>query len=309
MQNLPFDKAGRFWRGNLHTHSTRSDGRLSPAEVCRLYRENGYDFVAITDHFLAHYDYPMTDTHPFRAADFTTLIGAELHTGVTELGYLWHILAVGLPLDFAPPTPVETGPQIAARALAAGAFVAVPHPHWNNVTEADVLSLGDIHAVEIYNATVADHNDSADTAYMLDLMLARGKRLTACATDDAHFSDRGNDALRGWVYVKSETLEAEALLTALKAGHYYASTGPQIFDIQVMPKDKVYVRCSPAERVFVIGKGPDSQGLSRPYYVNVHGSRIMEAELPLHKFNSPYGRVIVRDPDGKRAWSNPFWFV
>jgi hypothetical protein len=30
-----FTTSGRFWRGNLHTHSTRSDGVLDPAEVCR----------------------------------------------------------------------------------------------------------------------------------------------------------------------------------------------------------------------------------------------------------------------------------
>jgi len=41
---------GRFWRGNLHTHSTNSDGNLSPAETVAWYRDSGYDFVAMTDH-------------------------------------------------------------------------------------------------------------------------------------------------------------------------------------------------------------------------------------------------------------------
>ncbi|HVU14003.1 MAG TPA: hypothetical protein VHD90_22145, partial [Phototrophicaceae bacterium] len=62
MNSLPFDKPGRFYRGNLHTHSTRSDGRLSPELVCRFYREAGYDFLAITDHFMERYGYPITDT-------------------------------------------------------------------------------------------------------------------------------------------------------------------------------------------------------------------------------------------------------
>ncbi|MDX6262978.1 MAG: hypothetical protein QOH84_4666 [Kribbellaceae bacterium] len=47
----PFDLPGRFWRGNLHTHSNDSDGALSPSETARVYREAGYGFVAITDHF------------------------------------------------------------------------------------------------------------------------------------------------------------------------------------------------------------------------------------------------------------------
>ncbi|WMT90453.1 PHP domain-containing protein [Pelagibacterium sp. H642] len=57
-----FSAPGRFFKGNLHTHSDRSDGALSPEEVCRRYRAAGYDFLAITDHFLRQYDFPLTDT-------------------------------------------------------------------------------------------------------------------------------------------------------------------------------------------------------------------------------------------------------
>ncbi|MGL5010699.1 MAG: phosphotransferase, partial [Paracoccaceae bacterium] len=35
LQPEVFRAKGRFWRGNLHTHSTRSDGILAPEEVCR----------------------------------------------------------------------------------------------------------------------------------------------------------------------------------------------------------------------------------------------------------------------------------
>jgi hypothetical protein len=38
--------------------------------------EGVYDFLAISDHFLEHYDCPRTDTRPFRLEDFTTLIAA-----------------------------------------------------------------------------------------------------------------------------------------------------------------------------------------------------------------------------------------
>ncbi|MCK6549037.1 PHP domain-containing protein [Myxococcota bacterium] len=37
-------------RGNLHTHSTLSDGAMTPEEVLDAYRARGYDFVAFTDH-------------------------------------------------------------------------------------------------------------------------------------------------------------------------------------------------------------------------------------------------------------------
>ena len=41
---------GHFLKGGLHCHTTRSDGKLSPEETIRLHAENGYDFLALTDH-------------------------------------------------------------------------------------------------------------------------------------------------------------------------------------------------------------------------------------------------------------------
>ena len=45
-----FWKDKPFYRGNTHCHTTRSDGRRTPEKVIALYREAGYDFLALTDH-------------------------------------------------------------------------------------------------------------------------------------------------------------------------------------------------------------------------------------------------------------------
>lgn len=298
MHQLPFDKKGQFYRGNLHTHSTRSDGTKSPESLCKTYQEAGYHFLAITDHFLRRYNFPITDSTPYRTAEFTTLIGAELHVPQTELGEVWHILTVGLPFDFSSPTDNETGPQIAARALEAGAYVAAAHPYRYGLTEADILSLGDIHAIEIFNGASVEHNDRHDSWHMLDLLLARGKHYNACACDDAHFLPRFSDFQRGWVWVKCESLTPEALLEALKAGHYYSSTGPEIHDIQIRG-GRIYVKCSPAARIFVSG--------IRDQAASVAGDNITEGEILLSSVRSQYIRVTVLDKNGGRAWSNPIW--
>lgn len=300
MLHLPFNQPGRFWKGNLHTHSTASDGKLTIEAVCQRYREAGYDFFALTDHFLERYQWPLSDTRPFRTADFTTILGAELHTDKTEMGEMWHILAVGLPLDFAPTAADESAAQLAARARTAGAYVAVAHPNWYALTERDIANLGMVDAIEVINGTAIDHNDHADSWAVADVMLGRGQHYLVCATDDFHGKPERLDFARGWVHVKSETLEPEALLAALKAGYYYSSNGPEIYDLQVTPGDKVTIRCSPVDRVFVTGRG--SKSLAVGGYINT------EFEISLKNFASPYCRITVRDMVGRRAWSNPIWF-
>ena len=39
-----------WFRGNVHAHTTVSDGRLDPDTVAAWYAERGYDWLAITDH-------------------------------------------------------------------------------------------------------------------------------------------------------------------------------------------------------------------------------------------------------------------
>ncbi len=300
-----FTAKGRFWRGNLHTHSTRSDGVLSPEEVCRRYRAEGYDFLALTDHFLGCYGFPIVDTLPFRAPGFTTILGAELHSGPMSNGEIWHILAVGLPPGFMPPAApdfhvgpgMETGPELAARARAAGAFVAVAHPQWSGMTLADARSIEAAHAVEIYNHGCWAGCDRADGSAIADLLLTEGRRLSLCATDDAHFSEP--DHFGGWVMVKAEENEPNALVAALKAGHYYSSQGPDIRAVTITDT-VVEVECSAAASVIIQGRGTGARG--------VHGHSMTRASVKRERLGaSPWLRVTVVDAAGKRAWSQPYW--
>ncbi len=298
-----FQAPGRFYRGNLHTHSTLSDGALDPDEVCRRYRAEGYDFIALTDHFIGMFDYPIADTRPYRTDTFTTLIGAELHSGAMENGDLWHILAVGLPEEFnAPNAPgflpeegQETGPQIARRALEAGAFIAIAHPHWSGLTLADARSLDAAHAVEIYNHGCAVGADRGGGGHVLDLLLSEGRDLTVIATDDAHFTEP--DHFGGWVMVKAEANDPVLLLAALKRGDFYATQGPEIRDVE-MTKAEIIVDCTAVTTVIVQGHGQAAHA--------VHGTSMTRAAVPLNRFyNSDWLRVTVVDAAGKRAWTNP----
>jgi hypothetical protein len=62
MRIAPFSAPGRFWRGNLHTHSTLSDGALPPERVIEVYRDAGYDFIELSEHFVEQFHWPIADT-------------------------------------------------------------------------------------------------------------------------------------------------------------------------------------------------------------------------------------------------------
>jgi len=301
-----FSLPGRFWRGNLHTHSTLSDGALPPDKVIEAYQDAGYDFLMLSEHFQKRFDWPVADTRHMRSNRFTTLIGAELHAPNTAVGELWHIVGAGLPLDFEPCGKDETGPEIARRAAQAGGFIGIAHPSWSQLTIEDGEAIDVAHAVEIYNHGCAVENDRGEGWYLLDQLLNQGKRLNAFATDDAHFRHGDFDAFGGWVHVKAESLDPDAILDALKAGHYYSSQGPQIYGLSVSARE-VTIACSPVNAITVMG------GTSRS--VLRVGRHITGGTFELNKLSDtwkPGGdmawlRVAIIDAAGRRAWSNPVW--
>ena len=293
-----FARPGRFLRGNLHTHSTRSDGALDPAEVARRYRAQGYDFLCLSDHFLDRYGFPVTDTTGLRAEGFTTLLGAELHAGRTRAGEVWHILAVGLPADFAPTGAGEDMPALAARAAAAGAFVAIAHPQWYALTLDDARGIEAAHAVEVYNHTCAVRTDRPDGTTILDGLLDAGLSPGAIATDDAHFReahDPDSDAFGGWVMVRAADATPEAILDALRTGASYASQGPE-FRAVAREGDTLVVRTTAVSGVMALGPGAKA--------ARVAGRSITEARFDLARFSGGWLRLVAVDAAGRRAWTN-----
>ncbi len=306
MHISPFATPGRFWRGNIHTHSTLSDGALKPEEVVKAYKQAGYDFLQLSDHFLGRFNWPIADTRKLRTNDFTTLIGAEVHALATSAGEFWHIVATGLPLDFPAAEPEETGPMLAARARAAGAFVTMAHPSWSQLIIEDGRSLAAAHAVEVYNHSCAIRTDRGDGFYLLDQLCNEDRRLMAVAGDDAHFHDGDLDAFGAFVLVKSESLDPDALLGALKAGEFYSSQGPRIHDVELTRK-VVRVQCSPVNTIAVVtGASPTlsrvGSGLTDVTIEYEEAQKWAWRDLPPIK----WFRIVVID-GARRAWTNPIW--
>ena len=299
-----FCSKGKFFKGNLHGHSNKSDGKLTPEDVCHAYVENGYNFISITDHFLEMFNYPIT-LPELKIKNFTVIPGAEFHTSKMENGELWHMLALGLKDKFTPPnqpnflinTQSEKIECLVSRLFEAGAFVSLTHPEWNGMTLQDTQRIKEAHAIEIYNHSCAIECDRGYGVAVLDHILNDGNEINIIATDDSHF--HSDDAFGGWVMVKSETNSEESLLEALKNGHYYSSQGPDFKHIKVK-KGRLEVSCTPVEKIIVSGYGSTT---TYKHKTDMVSAMFNLSLLPEKKWL----RITIIDKDGKKAWTNPIY--
>jgi hypothetical protein len=176
--------------------------------------------------------------------------------------------------------------------------VGIAHPAWYSLTLADTLTIEAAHAVEVYNEGSAQWSDRGNSWYMCDLMLGQGRRINAYAADDAHFLSARPVAFAAWVQVRATELSPEALVSALRAGAYYSSQGPEIHDIAV-EGGQIFISCSPAATIIASGVNMAA--------CQVHGESLTTATFPLATFAGLHFRVTVIDSLGRRAWSNPIW--
>ncbi|MGB1131343.1 MAG: PHP domain-containing protein [Haloferula sp.] len=115
------------------------------------------------------------------------------------------------------------------------AHVNHPNFHWS-VTAEDIAHVLEEDFFEVYNGhPVINHLGDADRpgdqqiwdiANTIRLSELGARPLFGVATDDSH-TYHGGDVMpgRGWIMVNAESLGAEVLLEAMRAGDFYASTG------------------------------------------------------------------------------------
>lgn len=283
----PFGLPGAWLKGNLHTHSTASDGRRTPADVVDWFFGHGYDFLALTDHNVV----TQGAAHP----GLVLIPGAEISARRGDVEY--HIVALGIQ-----EMPLEHGqdPQTTIDAVRqAGGLSFLAHPYWHDHTYQDLAALDGYIGIEIFNTGCWLEIQKGHSLVHWDLLLRRGHKVWGLATDDCHW--RIPDYGKGWVVVRAERNDPETILSALQRGHFYSSTGPQIYDVALDGRE-VRVRCSPARSVYVTG--------GYNYVPNaVHawdGQPLTDVTVTLH-LQQIYFRVEVVDFEGRSAWTQPVW--
>jgi len=285
----PFTSPGRWLRGNLHVHTSASDGRLTPAQVVAHYRSLGYDFLALSDHRVI--------TEPPAGGDLLVLRAAEVNTsGGATPGRSWHLLLVE-PAAL-PPGPVEEPGDLLRFALASAPLVILAHPYWSNLSGEDVLAFSQATGVEVFNTGCEVEIARGFSEYPWDYALSGGANLWGFAVDDAHRLT--DDSGGGWVMVKSEDASVAAVLRSLQAGLFYSSMGPEVHLVSA-DEAGVVVQTSPVVRIDFVAKS--SRG------AQFRGS----PEAPLREARyrwsggERYLRVQATDAQGRRAWTNPLY--
>ena len=318
----------RYFKTNLHTHTTISDGKLSCEEVKEAYKALGYQILCLTDHntLINHSD--------MNEPDFLMLTGVEININSTnarvsgtptyhmnliakEPDNLWYPAKIqnrfrnveeyeskmqydNMELQYDP----DSINAMIAKANEKGFLVMYNHPTWSCQTYPDYAPLKGLWGMELRNTEccMLGHNENNFRVYK-DL-LTLGNTIFPLGTDDLH-SPRALG--KSWIMVGSEELSYGSVIEALEKGEFYMSCGPEITDLRV--EDKVLkVTCSDAQRVNMETYGRTAA------VVQAEGDPIHEAEFPLDNLLERLGEdpaafiyITVTAPDGSYATTRPYY--
>lgn len=227
----------RQLRGNLHTHTTRSDGRLSLEECCEAYKKLGYDFICVTDHRVYF--------EGGNVGGLLVLPGEEFMYMDKERRAAYHIVGIDFNEDFY--TDGQTLPQnVADGILKRGGIAVMGHPAWSLMSREDILEVRGISALEVYSGVSEEYTARGDSTEIADLLAARGARYGLLGVDDMHFNKR--DLARAFIMLNAEEPARENVRRALDAREYYASEGPLIKRL-VCGGGRVEIETTPVKRI------------------------------------------------------------
>lgn len=302
-----FIEKRKMLKGNLHTHTTRSDGKLTPEECIRLYKENGYDFLALTDHRIYNYTNFAPD------CDITIIPGTEYNSErLSSMNgfHCYHTVCIG--------PAKEDGNGYEQDEVLPSANIAYKeeyqpylddihsknnltiycHPEWSS-TPAYLFEnqKGNI-AMEIHNSESAIMCDCDGNAAYWDELLGKNIRIFGVASDDSH---RAETSCKGFIMVNAEN-NISSILEALKEGKFYSSCGPEIYNFYV-EDNKAFIECSPAAKIRLHSDGHPTK------IIKSENGDLTRAEFSLKDWTGQYSyaRICIIDKDGNKAFTNPIF--
>ena len=240
-----------WYRGELHVHTSHSDGAHPPADLAEWAKAGGLNFLAITDHNRVD-----AFNKPDPAPDFLLIPGMEVtlqngHFNVYGLEgkYDWQEdICIGL-FTVKLAGKYLTTTDLMRHTAAQGLLNSINHPlrvpfDWRD----DETDLQYVHCVEIWNKPDAPDTirSNPQAIALWTEWLKAGYRTTAIGGSDHHSLKLmpGEHKLTerlGWPrnYVYAENLSGAAILTAMRQHHVYVSMGPEV-TFQAVIGDEIF---------------------------------------------------------------------
>jgi hypothetical protein len=322
------DLPSEVWlKGSTHVHARPSGDSSEPIDhVVKWYEDHHYDFIVLTDH--NRVSEIADDTRGQIAVSapgngLIVLAGIELtHNPIGCLPQgdkskkcRIHVNAIGVTgrpggkLEWAERKSHDRldmyhAAMVAAKALGASC-VQINHPQWFWGMTGDLLAnlaRGGAHMVEIANVQFGKWNrgdkDHPSMETIWDAALAQGVELWGVASDDAH-DYRGKKSAKypaggAWVVVKARR-DPRAILDALAAGHFYATTGISLDHAEVDGGDLVVEVAASESGQFTI------QWIENGKLVDTVTGKAARRAIP----QTGFIRAVVLRDDGKTAWIQP----
>src|SRR5262245_27122941 len=303
----PATGAGRWYKGNTHTHTINSDGDSSPDEVVRWYRAHGYQFVVLTDHnFLTSVD----ALNALHGADDQFLIVKGEEVSDPFNGKPLHINGLDVNARVTPQggaSVVDVLQRNVDAIRKAGGVPHINHPNFGwAITGDELRQVRNNRLLEIFNGHPTVNNVGGGgvpgVEEVWDAILSNGVLQYGIAVDDAHvFKDPGNPNVpgpgRAWVMVRAPRLETRALLDALDRGEFYASTGVELAEYRAS-----------AAQVHLAVKATRSSKY-RIQFIGRRGRLLRESLAASATYDirgdEGYVRARVLESNGRMAWCQP----
>jgi hypothetical protein len=144
-----------------------------------------------------------------------------------------------------------------------------------------------------YGCIAGGHDEYNAKEY--DDMLRSGKKLYCIATDDNH--NKRDDSFGGFTMIKAQRLEYAAITIALMKGNFYASQGPEIYELW-FEDGYINIICSDAKQIVMTTAG-------RRHDI-AKGEPINQASFKIEP-DDVYIRITVTDMHGKHADTNAYF--
>ena len=311
MENIRYllPQEGTFYKANLHCHTNLSDGQLSPEDIKIAYQLRGYQVVAYTDHRIC------VDHSDLNDESFLALTGTELddRTSPAESGWdqCCHICCIArTPGTRENMTQLEHGGAEAynrtiEKVKNEGFIVHYNHPVWSAQPASVYTALRGVRGFEVFNHDAELYGVEGNGLPNYALFLKSGQRAYPVAGDDNHNISRPRrfmtDSFGAYTVIKAKELTYESIISALDAGHVYASTGPEVLEYTLCGK-KLSIKCSPASRVILKSAmvGINKQNVIMPSDV------ITEATFDLSEVRG-FAYILVYAKDGTCACTAPVY--